>query len=170
LERPGAGTEDKASMQGETLLARPFGGIRPIRCRSKGAETMPTITSEQREALYEQAVTHLSGIGDVWLAIERADFRRADRLGREFVDDLCLIIDGLGWPDAEPPASGVFELALPSEDLRRVVSRLREEAQQIYAKTLPRSPDEKEVIDQSRLAVEACGRILAGIAAEEGSK
>ncbi|MGE0065770.1 MAG: hypothetical protein AB7F97_09160 [Solirubrobacterales bacterium] len=45
-----------------------------------------TISAEQREALYIQVLDHLSGLSDLWLAIDARDFEKADALGRAFAD------------------------------------------------------------------------------------
>ncbi|HVD86713.1 MAG TPA: hypothetical protein VNB59_04830, partial [Solirubrobacterales bacterium] len=56
-----------------------------------------TITADQRDAVYDAVLTHLSGIGDLLLVVEENDLERAYRLGREFSDDLRLVLDDLGW-------------------------------------------------------------------------
>jgi hypothetical protein len=40
-----------------------------------------TISAAQREALYTQVLDHLSGIGDLWLAIESREYEKAGTLG-----------------------------------------------------------------------------------------
>ena len=52
-----------------------------------------TITRTQRDAIYEMLINHLSGIGDVWLGVQRRDFADAKRLGRKFAKDLRLLED-----------------------------------------------------------------------------
>jgi catechol 2,3-dioxygenase-like lactoylglutathione lyase family enzyme len=65
---------------------------------SKGAGMALTLSPEQRNAIYELVLTHLTGIGDVWIEIENRDFARAKRLGRAFAEDLRLL-DALGWSE-----------------------------------------------------------------------
>lgn len=86
-----------------------------------------TITGEQRNALYEQVRNHLAAIGDVAMALEQDDdLDAAERLGRQFADDLRLLED-LGWePKAERSSS---HLTMPIGDLRRVLMRLQAEAE-----------------------------------------
>ena len=127
------------------------------------------ITAAQREALYVQVLDHLSGIGDLWLAVDAGEYEKADSLGHAFADDLRLLLEDLGWPDrADRPADGSVELTMEPEDLRRVIGRLRDEAAVLYADTLPRSGDDKEVLRRTELAAEACGRVLCEIG-QEGS-
>ena len=59
-------------------------------------KTTATIDRERRDALYELALDHLSGIGDFWIAIEERDFAKAERLGIEFGEDFRLLED-IGW-------------------------------------------------------------------------
>ena len=56
----------------------------------------PTITAAQREALYDQLLDRLSGIGDIELAIQAQDYAEAERIAREYCEDLRLLLDGLG--------------------------------------------------------------------------
>ncbi|HEV7482506.1 MAG TPA: hypothetical protein VGO13_05345 [Solirubrobacterales bacterium] len=129
-----------------------------------------TITAAQREALYTQVLDHLSGIGDLWLAIESREYEKAGTLGHAFADDLRLLLEDLGWPDhSDLPADGSVELTMPVEDLKRVIERLRDEASQLYADTLPRSGDDREVLHRTDLAVEACGRVLGAISRGGGA-
>ncbi len=80
------------------------------------------ITGKQRDALYEQLVIRLSGIGDELLAALGADYQAADRLGREYSEDLRLILDDLGWGEGR---RGEVPLTTPPEILRRVLGRIR---------------------------------------------
>lgn len=86
------------------------------------------ITADQRDALYDKVLTHLSGIDGLWLAIEREDFETADRLGREFADDLTLVLEDLGWGDQSTDGSQAVELATEVDVLRRVLPQLRSRA------------------------------------------
>jgi hypothetical protein len=55
-----------------------------------------TNTRDQRDAIDAAVMNHLSGIADVWRAVERREFADAQRLGRAFAEDLRLLYD-LGW-------------------------------------------------------------------------
>jgi hypothetical protein len=129
------------------------------------------ITADQREALYVQVLDHLSGIADLWLAIDAGEYAKADRLGHEFADDLRLLLDDLGWPEqGRHSAEGCVELTMPPGELRRVIVRLREEAGEMFASTLPRSEEERALLDRTGLAVQACGRVLAALERGEGAE
>lgn len=84
------------------------------------------ISAAERDALYEQIVVRLSGIDEVWIAVEAGDFARADQVGREFSDDLRLVLDDLGWGEGGGEA---LDLVTPPEVLRRVCTRMRARAE-----------------------------------------
>lgn len=79
-----------------------------------------TITAEERNALYDRVLDRLSGIEDILLAAGSEDFATADRLSREYADELMLICDGLGWGTRSE--SDVVELSTPP---RAITARVR---------------------------------------------
>jgi hypothetical protein len=118
-----------------------------------------TISPGQREVFYQLVLDHLSGIGDLALAIEREDFATAERLGTEFAEDLRLIED-LGWGGELREA----DLTMPPEDLAEALTRLRADGEA----GLEGSADEREAkqADETarqryRYAVETCDGLLA---------
>jgi hypothetical protein len=121
---------------------------------------IPTITAAQRDALHDQLLDRLSGIGDIELAIHSEDFDNAERLGREYCDDLRLLLDDLGLGDGsgEP-----VELTAPPEVLRRVLPRLRKRAEDHTAGLEPEWIEVGEVKERNRLVSEACEAVLASL-------
>jgi hypothetical protein len=111
---------------------------------------MPQITAringEQRDAIYELVVEHLSFLADLRFAINGGDFDTARRLAQEFREDFRLL-DDLGWGE-----DGRLEVALtiPPEELVAALRRLRADAKG----GLSESPCERE----SREADEASKR------------
>jgi hypothetical protein len=119
-----------------------------------------TITATQRDALYDQLLDRLSGIGDIEVAIQAENYDDAERTGREYSDDLRLLLDDLGIGDGvgEP-----IELTAPPEVLRRILPRLRERATG-HTSALEREMVEvSELTDRNRLVVEACEAVLAAL-------
>ncbi len=120
-----------------------------------------TITAAQRDALYGAILNRLSGIGDLWQAVEAEDFARATSLGWEYADSLRLVLDDLGWG---AHAAGDLELTAPRDVLRRIFTALGEGA------AAERSLHEAEWIEarapaeQNRLVVEACETVLQSLA------
>jgi len=116
------------------------------------------ITAAQRDAIYDQILDRLSGIGDIEVAIEAENYDAAERIGREYSDDLRLLLDdlGIGDGDGEP-----VELSAPPEVLRRVLPRLRELAQSYTASLEPAAIEVQEITKRNRLVSEACEAVLS---------
>lgn len=115
------------------------------------------ITAAERDALYEQIVVRLSGIDEVWLAVEAKDYARAGQVGREFSDDLRLILDDLGWGAGrgEP-----LDLATPPDVLQRVCKRIqgKAEAQRETEEEERARGQERE--EQTQQVLETCRRLI----------
>jgi hypothetical protein len=119
-----------------------------------------TITPEQRDALHDQILDRLSGIGDIELAIQLENYDAAERLGREYSDDLRLLLDDLGVGDG---SGQPVELTVPPEVLRRVLPRLRELAESHTSGLEPEWAEAAEVKERNRLVSEACEAVLASL-------
>jgi DNA-binding transcriptional ArsR family regulator len=119
-----------------------------------------TITAEQRDALYEEIAVRFQAIDDIWLAICAENYDAAQRLGREYADDLRLITDGLGWGEGSGEA---VELSAPADVLRRALRRLRAAALGVDAFQEQERAEVREVEERNRLVVEACDGVLASL-------
>jgi hypothetical protein len=119
-----------------------------------------TITAKQRDALYDQIFDRLSGIGDVWLAVCAESYDAADRLGRQYSDDLRLVTDDLGWGEGTGDA---VELTTPPDVLRRALSRLRDAAVGLDAYQEQERAEVRDFEERNRLVAEACQEVLAGL-------
>jgi hypothetical protein len=117
-----------------------------------------TITAEQRDALYDRILDRLSGIGDVWLAANSKDFAAADRLGREYSDELRLVLDDLGWGDGS--GSDSLELESPPDVLRRVFARLRDTTATEREAQATSWAESRKLEERNRLVGEACTNVL----------
>ncbi len=120
----------------------------------------PTITAAQRDALYDQILDRLSGIGDIEVAIHSQKYDAAERLGREYSDDLRLLLDDLGIGEGN---GGPVELTAPPEVLRRVLPRLRALAESHTASLEPEWVEAREVKERNRLVSEVCEAVLASL-------
>lgn len=121
-----------------------------------------TITAEQRDALYDRILDRLSGIGDVWLVASSQDFATADRLGREYSDELRLVVDDLGWGDR--PDSGGVELKSSPDVLRRVFARLRDTTATERKPQATGWAESRNLEERNRLVSEACANVLRDLA------
>jgi hypothetical protein len=120
----------------------------------------PTVTPAQREALYDQILDRLSGIGDIEMAIEAERYDDAERIGREYSDDLRLLLDdlGIGRGDGRP-----ILLTTSPDMLRRILPRLRERATNHTSSLEGETSEVLEVRDRNNLVAEACEAILADL-------
>lgn len=115
------------------------------------------ISGAERDALYEELYARLSGIDDLWLAAEAKDYERADRVAREFSDDLRLILGDLGWGEG---AGEPLELATPPDVLRRVLTRMQEGAEAIQAMEQQERAEIQRREERTQRVLEACRRVL----------
>ena len=121
-----------------------------------------TITREQRGAIYEVVMNHLSGIEGVWMAVEQRDFATAKRLGRLFAEDLRLLED-LGWSDRIDGEA--VELTSPPVELTRAIARLHRDAAGSLGTYVLRPKDEEALAQRDLVASDALGGLLAALAA-----
>jgi hypothetical protein len=121
-----------------------------------------TITAAQRDALYDQILDRLSGIGDIEIAIQGERYADAERIGREYSDDLRLLLEGLGIGDGD---GGPVELTTSPDVLRRVLPRLRQRALSHTASLEPEMVEVQAVSERNRLVSEVCEALLAELEA-----
>jgi hypothetical protein len=119
-----------------------------------------TITAAQRDALYDQILDRLSGIGDIEVAIQAENYDDAERIGREYSDDLRLLLDDLGIGDGN---GDPVELTAPPEVLRRVLPRLRQLAVNHSDSLEPEWVEVHRVRERSLLVSEACDAVMAAL-------
>lgn len=117
-----------------------------------------TVTAEQRDALYDQILDRLTGIGDIEIAVQTGNFETAERLCQEFSDDLQLLVNDLGF--GEIGTSEPIALTSAPEVLRRALPRLRNLAAGHSASQEPEFAELRLIRDRSRLIGEACAGIL----------
>ncbi len=127
-----------------------------------------TISHAQRDAVYGQILDRLSGIEDIWLAASAGRFETADRLGREYCDELRLVVDDLGW--GQGPGGGSIELTTEPDVLRRVFARLRDSAAAERAHREADWVENREQEERNRVVGEACRAVLAMLEADEGCR
>jgi hypothetical protein len=83
------------------------------------------ITREQRDAIYEEIMTEISGSGDVHVEMESGDYAAARRTRRRHQDAMRLL-DDLGWEPTQDDQE--FELTMEPSGLARAVASLTENA------------------------------------------
>jgi hypothetical protein len=120
-----------------------------------------TISREQRDAIYELVVTHLTGIGDVWITLNEREPATSKRLARAFVEDLHLLND-LGWD--ETIDNERVALTVPAGELVRTLARLHREAAGALRTYVSRPKDEEAVAERNVTASEALAELLSRLA------
>ena len=122
--------------------------------------TTITISSDQRDGLYELVRNHLGSVGDLFDALERdKDFVEAERLGIEFAEDFRLLQD-LGWGERDTRES--VELTMPPHDLMEVLNRLHGEAEVVLAGANP-SPEDVATNERFLRGLDACETVLVNL-------
>ncbi len=120
-----------------------------------------TISRKQRDAIYELVIEHLTGIGDVWIELDKHDFATAKQLARAFVEDLHLLND-LGWD--ETVDSERVTLTVPPGELVHTIARLHREAHGALATYVSRPRDEEAAAERDVTASAALGELLTALA------
>jgi hypothetical protein len=124
-----------------------------------GPQSTPTITAAQRDAVYRQILDHLRRADDLSLLVEQDDLGAARRLAREVTDDLQLVLDALGWGET---SSGVVELPLPADQLRRTFARLRERAVEQREAT-SEAVEAEAPYERAAIVIDTCDQVLARV-------
>lgn len=116
-----------------------------------------TITREERDALYDRIVVHLSGIDGVYRAVEDEDWAAAQELGQEFSDLLRLVCEDLGWGSE---AGETLALSTPPDVLARAAGVLRDLAgsDRMHYEQESKSADEQAA--EARYLEQTCERLL----------
>jgi hypothetical protein len=114
------------------------------------------ITASERDALFEQLYARLSGIDEVWTSAAEEDRESAERVARQFSDDLRLILDDLGWGER-----GVaVELSSPPDVLRRVFTRVQTATEERRREEVEEREEIRRREERTEQLLEACRRVL----------
>jgi hypothetical protein len=131
---------------------------------SKGTVMAITISGDQRDAIYQEIVLDLSGVGDIFHALNGADYEKAREYRRRFEDDMRLL-DDLGWePEQE---ADEFELTMPRVDLARALGRLNAGARSMLHSHIVEPIEERRYAERALVAQSAYGDVLAQIVGGE---
>lgn len=127
--------------------------------------TPPTLNPSERDALYGSIIVRLTGISDIYTAIEAEDWDEAERLSREFSDLLRLVQD-LGWGDESREAV----LTAPPEVLRGALSRLQERAHTVESEEAAEREELAMQEKRTQLLRDVCAQQLAGLGTSDGGR
>ncbi len=121
-----------------------------------------TITRAQRDALYEEVLGELTGVGDIYLCLDKGDAEQARRLWERFEAQLRLL-DEIGWGEVEPQER--FDVDMPPELLARAMGRLQERAEQAVGSHISEPKDGVEVAQRGLRVLSSCRDVLGQLAA-----
>jgi hypothetical protein len=124
------------------------------------------ISAGERDALYDRILIHLSGIDAVYLAVEERNFEAAERLSQEFCDELHLVMDGLGWGERQQREVALMS---PPDVVRRVISRLRKDAEALEVLDEQKRAELQQREDRNQRVRETCDRVLAVLGEAEAA-
>lgn len=119
------------------------------------------LSREQRDAIHADVLNHLSGIGDLFMHVEQGNYKTAQRLRREFEEDLRLL-DDLGWAEDDPAES--FELTMPRDQLARAMQRLHDRNAESLRAYTNRDRTEEEIAAREAVACSAYGMVFGRVA------
>jgi len=134
---------------------------RAVGAPTKGATVAITINSSERDAIYQEVLTDLTGVGDIDIALRNEDYDAARRYRRRFEDDMRLL-DDLGWEPEQDRDE--FELTMPPDGLARVLERLNESAGATLHDHIVEPNEQREIAERALRAQTAYGSVLAQLA------
>jgi hypothetical protein len=118
------------------------------------------ITTEQRDAIYEEVLIDLSGIGDLVLLLDRGEHEAARDHGQRFIEDLRLL-DDLGWMPGPGDRRDEFVLTMPPAELARALRRLNDNAATVVYRHVVMPIEEREQTQRAVTAMAAYSDLLA---------
>lgn len=130
------------------------------------AESPLAIRRAQRDVLRRQVITELTGIGDVYLAVEAGQWGTALRL-RERHEDAMRLLDDLGWREDDPAEE--FAITTDAARLTRCLAQLGDRAAQTIAQYVETVADDRCEVSHATSVMSACSEILAQLADQPGA-
>jgi hypothetical protein len=122
-----------------------------------------TIRRSHRALLRRQLLTELSGIGDVYLAVEEDQWGAALTLRRRY-EGCMRLLDDLGW--REDDRAEEFAITMDPVPLMRVLARMHERAsEKIEQQVEDLLVDGATVVDAT-LMLAICGEVLVALAGD----
>lgn len=126
-----------------------------------------TITRAQRDALYQEMLTDLTAVGDIYLALNNGDGTQARRLWQRFDPELRLL-DQLGWNPVE--SFDRFEIVLPDEVLVRALGDLQDRAERAVGEHLDEPNESLQIAQRALQVLGACRGALSELAAKRAGE
>lgn len=128
-------------------------------CASEDHPAQVTITRAQRDAIHDELLDALRGIGDIVAAAERGEYEVARHLRQRYVGVMRLL-DDLGWGPEEGGGAAVA-ITVEAEELTRTVGFLQART----TAEMGRHVEAQQEVSHALSAIAAYGAILTQLAA-----
>lgn len=119
-----------------------------------------TIRPNARAVLRRQLLSELSGIGDIYLAVEAGDWATARTLRRRY-EDCMRLLDDLGWREDDPAEE--FAITMDPVALMRVLAQLHQRSGETLEQHVAETHGERDTISDATLTLAICGEVLVGL-------
>lgn len=120
-----------------------------------------TLKQSHRDVLRRQVITQLTGIGDIYLALDGAQWTTALGMRRRY-EDCMRLMDDLGWEENDPAEE--YAITIDTIPLMCVLARLHEGAAEVLELHLDLALDEEAADATLTLAI--CGELLVSLAGD----
>lgn len=121
-----------------------------------------TLRRSYRDILRRQVITELTGIGDVYLALDGDQWGTAMTLRRRY-EDCMRLLDDLGWRETDPGEE--FAITMDPVPLMRVLARLHERAGETLELHIEEAIGSQEVVEAT-VTLAICGDVLVSLAGD----
>lgn len=116
-----------------------------------------TISREQRDALYGEAACEMTGIGDIYHALDHDDPAEARRLRRRY-EDVMRLLDDIGWTEEDPRER--IPLTMHADQLMRIAHLLGSRALEQMAAHETVIDEERPLRERHALVASTCSDLL----------
>jgi hypothetical protein len=134
--------------------------------RSRALSMSITISKEKCEALctYFESTFDSVAFSRLWQTVEAGELETANRIAMEYSQGLYFIVKDLHWGVG---LADEVELSSDPQLLRRVFTRVREDASRIRANQEPEQTEARQAEERIRLLEDACQDVLSALDGRE---
>lgn len=118
-----------------------------------------TITAKERDALYEEILTRISGIDVIYRAAQDGELEKARERAREYADLLLLVLNDLGWGDVAPSREDIELTTTPDVLCRSLNHLLGSAADQLALEEREQAKSRAEM-SEVQFIVDTCVELL----------
>jgi hypothetical protein len=116
-----------------------------------------TIRRAYRNVLRREVLTELTGIGDVYIALDSGEWIHALALRRRY-EDCMRLLDDLGWREDDPARE--FAITTDPSPLMRVLARLNERANETIEQYVDDTSEDRRAVIEATFVMTACSDVM----------